>query len=360
MRVALLALLPLSIAGAQAEWAVSSKPILDVPGVDANGNEVFQNLAGAVRLSNGNLILADKGSTSIRLVDASGKLIKSVGRQGSGPGEYRLIAAASPCGDSLMVWAVETTVMVGESGAAGRQFALPSDGSRLPPGLRVSCASNGNFVYLTQPLAREMTAEGLMRMKGAVVATDRAGKVLSHLDSIPAGIWMRVGGGGFPAPLAPTTSAVMVGDRIAIGVSDSARIWIISPDGKRSTIAVPHTPRAPTDQEMTDAVSDVADLAPVPLRPRLLPELQKAPKPATLPAYFGLFGDPDGVLWVLQTPPGAKRTDLLAMSVDGRILARTIIPMAVSIFDIGRDYILASYDDANDETHLAVFSLRKR
>src|SRR3954468_21083211 len=82
MRIALFALLPLSIAGAQAEWPVAPKPIVDIPGVDASGNEVFQNLAGAVRLSNGYLIVADKGSTSIRLIDPSGKLIKSVGRQG--------------------------------------------------------------------------------------------------------------------------------------------------------------------------------------------------------------------------------------------------------------------------------------
>src|SRR5438128_497345 len=156
MRAALLAILPLSIAGAQAEWAVSTKPILDIAGVDANGTEIFQNLAGAVRLSNGNLIIADKGSTSIRLIDSKGKLIKSVGRQGSGPGEYRILAAASPCGDSLMVWAVEKTLMVGESGDVAREFALPSDGSRMQPSLKVSCARGGTFIYLTQPLARAM------------------------------------------------------------------------------------------------------------------------------------------------------------------------------------------------------------
>jgi len=360
MRVALLALLPLSIAGAQAEWAVSTKPILDIPGVDASGTEIFQNLGGAVRLSNGNIVVADKGSTSIRLIDSKGKLIKSVGRQGSGPGEYRIIAAGSPCADSLIVWAVETTVMVGESGAAARQFKLPADNPRMAPMFNVSCARNGNFVYVTQPLARAATPQGLMSMKSAVLTTDRQGKILAQVDSIPSGLWMAVGGGGFPVPLGPITTAVAVGDHIAVGVSDSARIWIIAPDGKRSTITVPFTPRPPTDQEMSDAIDAVADMAPVPLRPRLLPELKKAQKPATLPAYFGLFADPDGVLWVQQTPPGAKRTDFLAMSLDGKILARTIIPMTVKVLDIGRDYILASYDDANDETHLAVFSLRKR
>jgi hypothetical protein len=250
--------------------------------------------------------------------------------------------------------------MVGESGAAARQFDLPTGSPQMAPVYGVSCARDGNLVYVTQPLARTMTPEGLMRMKSAVVTTDRQGKILSQVDSIPSGLWMRVGGGGFPVPLSPTTNAVAVGNHIAIGVADSARIWMIAPDGKTTTIAVPYTPRAPTDQEMSDAVDAVADMAPVQVRPRILPELQKAPKPATLPPYFGLFGDPDGVLWVLQSPPGAKRTDLLAMSVDGKALARTIIPMPVKILEIGRDFILASYSDANDETHLAVFSLRKR
>src|SRR3954469_16440414 len=178
MRVALLALLPLSIASAQADWPVSPKPILDVVGIDASGGEGFQNVAGPVRLSNGNLIVADKGSTSIRLIDSKGKLIKSVGRQGSGPGEYRIIAAGSPCADSLIVWAVETTDMVGESGAAARQFKLPADNPRMAPMFNVSCARNGNFVYVTQPLARAMTPAGLMSMKSAVLTTDRQGKIL--------------------------------------------------------------------------------------------------------------------------------------------------------------------------------------
>jgi hypothetical protein len=360
MRIALLALLPFSIAGAQAEWGVPTKPILDIVGVDAAGNVIFQNIAGATRLSNGNLLVADKGSTSIRLIDSKGKLLKTVGRQGTGPGEYRIIASASGCGDSLLVWAVESTVMVGESGAAARQFKLPAESQRMAPAMNVSCPRTGAFVFLTQPLAREMTPDGLMRMKAAVVTTDREGKTVGQVDSIPSGLWMRVGGGGFPVPLAPSTSVATVGENIAVGVSDSARIWIFAPGGKRSTITVPFTPRAPTDQEMTDAIEAVANMAPVQLRPRVLPELQKAQKPATMPAYFGLYGDPDGVLWVQQTPPGAKRTDLLAMTTDGKVVARVLIPMSVSIIEIGRDHILASYDDANDETHLAVFSLRKR
>jgi hypothetical protein len=362
MRAALLLLFPLSLAGAQAEWAVSPKPIVDVTGVDASGGVVFQNLAGGTRLSNGNLLVVDKGAMSIRLIDSKGKLLKTEGRQGQGPGEYQILISGSGCGgDSLLVWARESMVMVGPNGLAARQFKMPPEGTRMMPLMNITCGGSGNLVYLTQPLGRPtMGANGSMFMTSAVATVDRSGKLIRTVDSVPSGEWMRAGNGAFPRPLAPTTSAVAVGDRVVVGVADSGRAWVFTADGKHSVINIPWTPRPATPEEFKMAVAAVAEMAPVQVRPAVEPEIAKAPKPASLPAYFNLYGDPDGVLWVQQSPPGAKRTDLLAMSVEGKVLARTIIPMAVRILEIGRDYILASYDDANDETHLAVFSLKKR
>src|SRR4051794_37906000 len=111
-----------SVAGAQATWAVAAKPILDVRGVSATRSVNFENPRGATRLSGGGLLVADRGSTSIRVFDAAGHLMKSVGHQGFGPGEFGYIGQAAPCGrDSLLVWSQSDISIIGPSGAIARQ-----------------------------------------------------------------------------------------------------------------------------------------------------------------------------------------------------------------------------------------------
>jgi hypothetical protein len=354
--------LPLSSAFAQQEWIIGAKPLLDVVGVDASGTMVFQNPGGGTRLANGSLLVADLGSTSIRLIDATGKLVRSVGREGSGPGEFRILFGGNGCGsDSLFVYARETAVMFTPTGTEGRRFPVPADSTRLRPLKTFTCMADGSIAYLTQPLDRPVVdPQGMMRMRGAAVVADRNGKVVRTISDIPAGEWMQVQRGAFPRPLSPMTYLTTVGDRVVIGVSDSARVWMIAPSGARTTLALPFAARAPTADEFKNAVTSVVEMAPVTLRPTIEPQLSKAPVPETLPPFFGLFGDPTGALWVQQSVPGSPRTAFIVLDATGKIIARPTILLPLSIYEIGRDYILGSYTDANDEVHLAVLSLRRQ
>src|SRR4051812_32142095 len=132
-----------SAAGAQATWMVAVKPILDVPGVSANGAVNFENPRGATRLSDGGLLVADRGSTSMRVFDAAGHLTKSVGREGKGPGEFGYIAQAAPCGrDSLLVWEPAYASIIGPTGAIARRLQLPSNAPGPQPALGFSCTAS--------------------------------------------------------------------------------------------------------------------------------------------------------------------------------------------------------------------------
>jgi hypothetical protein len=41
-------------------------------------------------------------------------------------------------------------------------------------------------------------------------------------------------------------------------------------------------------------------------------------------------------------------------------VAKLSVPMAFSVYEIGRDYMLGTYSDANDELHIAVLGLIRR
>src|SRR3970040_2044149 len=85
-------------AAAQATWVVDRTPILDVPGVATTGTLIFGYAAGGMRLADGGLLIADRAENSIRVLDATGKLVRSVGRTGDGPGEFQSMMWAGRCG----------------------------------------------------------------------------------------------------------------------------------------------------------------------------------------------------------------------------------------------------------------------
>jgi len=69
-------------------WHFSDQPLLDV-GV-AEGDEAYEldGAASSLRLSDGRVLVANTGSSEIRVFDAQGRFIARIGRKGSGPGEF--------------------------------------------------------------------------------------------------------------------------------------------------------------------------------------------------------------------------------------------------------------------------------
>jgi hypothetical protein len=87
--------------------------------------------------------------------------------------------------------------------------------------------------------------------------------------------------------------------------------------------------------------------------------LKVAPMPTTLPPYSALFGDADGVLWVQLTVPGDPNTRLRAIGANNQTLGEITLRANAAVQEVGRDYVLAAYDDADDVPHIAVYRLHR-
>jgi hypothetical protein len=153
--LALLLALAVSEAKAQATWTVDSMPMLDVPGLASDGTLTFAYAAGATRLADGTLLIADRGENAVRVVDAAGRLRRSSGGTGDGPGEFQSMIWAGRCGDSLLVWDLRRRMasLIGASGAIARQFAVPAgDTAQMP--MQFACSprgTTGTMVYRGVP-----------------------------------------------------------------------------------------------------------------------------------------------------------------------------------------------------------------
>lgn len=85
------------------QWRLSPAPALTIGGDGAPSTE-FSRIAAAVRLTKGEIVVADGATQQLRLFDSQGRFLRSFGRRGAGPGEFRSLNWMGRSGDTLFVY----------------------------------------------------------------------------------------------------------------------------------------------------------------------------------------------------------------------------------------------------------------
>lgn len=84
-------------------WRLASTPTVAIGAPDGTGPTEFAGVAGVVRLADGRIVVADAGSTQLRIFGADGRFLETIGRKGSGPGEMHGVDGLFYSSDSLYV-----------------------------------------------------------------------------------------------------------------------------------------------------------------------------------------------------------------------------------------------------------------
>ncbi len=82
-------------------WQLAPRPALSIGGADGVGPTEFSGIGGVVRVSDGRIVVADAGSTQLRIFGADGRFANTIARNGSGPGEMRGVDGLFYSSDSL-------------------------------------------------------------------------------------------------------------------------------------------------------------------------------------------------------------------------------------------------------------------
>ena len=84
-------------------WTVAEAPLLEIGTVTGAPEYQFADVVAAVRLSNGDIVVADRGASELRGYDPEGTFQWRAGGAGEGPGEFQsLDFLGSMAGDSLV------------------------------------------------------------------------------------------------------------------------------------------------------------------------------------------------------------------------------------------------------------------
>ena len=330
-------------------WRVGLQATVSIGTAEGDPAYELFRVGGAMRFSDGRIVVANAGTGELRVYDANGDHLASWGGQGDGPGEFGAMApgGVEPWpGDSLMArdsFASRISIFSAD-GTFGRALRLRGGYQRvvgpLPDG-RVFAATLTSFERGepgTSEIVRPDLEYGILQADGSV-QRDLGAYRGSELYMVNT-----VDGSPFPRPYPFDRSAFdfLWGDLVVITTNDRYEIRAYRPDGSLARIIRrAHEARAPTRGDLRDYVARQD-----PDRPEALDAVGDMPLVEAFPAFASVRVDRLGYLWVREYRlPGEQHRLWTVFDPEGRVLGLVEMPGSFSVEEIGEDYILGTRDD---------------
>jgi hypothetical protein len=360
------------------EWTVPAEPVLTLGALAGEEEYQFSEISAAVRRSNGDFVVADAGSRTVRLYNEMGVFKRRLGGPGSGPGEFqRPTQILAHTADSIFVWddaAFRLTKFDPDGAFVGvrtvsREQAAKGVAPPMYPGSAVVMPGGDVLVRLVEkgkdlPTAgRFRGGSGVVRMSPDVVERSTLmlfGDVEQVLVDSPWG----------PLPVTPafakntTITVQATEERACVGDQEGPGVMCFGPDGMGRNVRWLAEPVGVSGDEPEVAAwrDSTVEMYGQKLSPADVQKLiEQVPEPETRPQYSDIELDHVGNLWVMRGPagpPGTTAVEHLVFDPVGVLLGSVSMP-AVRILEIGTDYVLAVHHDELEVEYLQVFGIIK-
>jgi hypothetical protein len=327
----------------------------------------------ALLLEDGRIVLTDNAASRLVFLGPDSGMVRSVGRRGDGPGEFRGFRGLWRC--------VNDTLAV-RSGLAGVQL-FDSDGRfvRMNAAPRLRGGAVGvtfDCSFIVMPDAQAAAQKGLMAgdsmvlawydlrrdtVVGAVTVPTPAREVIDYLGERMA----------VPIPFAPRPVFTLHGDQLLVGLGKSAEVRVFDSQARLTRILRWTAEPAPLSRSDRDHYEQLR----LQLDERIgagmtdrTPAIRKFSLPAMKPVYSAMRVDDDGRLWVRKYPdawegfervhgPNLARQDpeWWIFAPSGRLLGSVTSPRNLRIMDMRGGMLLGLRSDSLNVPHLYVFPL---
>lgn len=349
-----------------------SEPLISI-GSDRGGAEYrLFDVQGGALLGGGHVVLANAGTHEVRLYDSAGIHLRSVGGEGSGPGEFRLLGWGGTFrGDLIMAvdGLLRRATIFDSSGSYVRSFILPDQVTR-PLAEPLGVLSDGGILYA--PTIRDSVAP---RARWAETGTERrqrqpvvvwpAGRVDSVGGLRPGEEWYRDAEkrSMLRVPLGRSLHGSAVGSRIALANDDSFRVHVYDQSYRVSTVIIEDV----REREVTDAdywtaaeAQILGDLTMPSARASARETLEELPRRSTWPRFLDLRLDRDGGLWVKESVEQREGELWSVFDPRGRLAFRLQVPERFLLLDIREDKLLGLRTDTLGVQRAEVYRLTAR
>jgi hypothetical protein len=360
-------------------WSVLPEAVLSIGMFSGPEEYQFVDVSAGARASRGEIIVADRGTRSVRVYDRSGTFVRKLGGAGSGPGEFRDPAqVVIPSGDSVLVWDQEA-FRVTRFDLAGQLLGvetldlaglIKASTPPLYPG-GVELLETGDYlVRLAEKAAIKRPpalSEPFRDRSGAL----RVSRDLSTIDTLAfflgvEQLTVEAPFGPYPVPLPLGRDTWIahggLSPRVCIGDQEERGITCIDGDGSRTRIRWDLSPRKVTDSEMEEWREEMVQFfGPKLTGGEVRAMLGQVPMPRSRPPHSRLLLDRAGNLWAKLGPTEEREGasfDYLVFDGECRLLGTVTLP-DVEVLEIGEDYVLGVYRDELEVEFVRLYDLRK-
>jgi hypothetical protein len=362
--------------GSENAWKVSATPMLEIGSADGADPYLFHNAMGVLKLSDGRIAVADMGSSQVRFYDSKGKHLKTIGRAGDGPGEFRQIAGLRRMnGDSILVIEFERASVTTADGKHVRVVRFPSIPSVAfaRPSVWFSDASN---ISMDWPQGARRTGTWLDSVHTFLV--DRNGAMVRPLGTFPAVTYAFKDEVAMPIQFAPMLSITSGTNEFFVAYPETYRINGYGLDGKPTRVisrAWQPVPVTAADIKQygdgfVNTLSEGGSSSPQ-WRAFRQKRLDQTTFAKQMPAFGSMRTDTEGNLWVQEGRPIINKTGdgFSTVSTDptrfdvftpaGAWLGSVQTPPRFRVMDIGKDYIAGLYVGDEDIETIRFYRLTK-
>jgi len=360
-------------------WRIDPEPALQIgPRADADPRYDLLRIRGGTVLPDGKIAVLTAGTHEIRIYDAEGTWLRSMGRTGDGPGEFRTPNGLFHAHDTLFVpdgivsrlnlFLTDGTIL------PSHLFGASASGSRVAPSGRFA---DGTWVGVAgiriNAGADALPMNGLIRHPqdyrrlSSDLATDLG--VITTMMGDERVIHTTTGAGGevsgisiIQPRLGRSTYGATNGDRFLIGDNAIAEIRAYGTDGALRTLIRWNVPPRPITDALV-ATMKAAALAETDdtLQQRGIAAQFDVPLGGTTVPYFrGLWVDPTGAVWLQEF--NLLPTDSLRFRIfdrDGQLLGIRALPPRHTVLEVGREHLLTVWRDADDLEYLRMYRVRR-
>jgi hypothetical protein len=325
-------------------WRIDSVPVLRIADEPVDTLIKIGYVSGLAALPDGGVVVGDRDQHRLTFFDSTGTITHTVGREGSGPGEYEYLVHMWRCGDSIVVQDARHKLhnVYDIEGNYVRQFPTTApEGARFPSAYASACNASGTWIHYgwdNSPRQLEYT-----RIRGEVPFWFRGndGQPSLLLDDRPGSERLAGPNGDGPHPLGKEAVIAIGRDRAYIGTADSFAIEVLGMDGQpvdtilRTGDLLRVTPEDQARWYLLDTLGKSPDRVASNMR-----GWERFQFPPTVPAYTAFLVDDEDNLWVRMFPRSTE--DLVRWIVftpTGEHLAEIDLPETLRVYTVEAGYV---------------------
>lgn len=353
-----------------APWILDTVPSVDLGGPAGGPNQEFSGSLVPVRQANGRIVVAAGGSNDLRLFRADGTWERTVGRAGSGPGEFRQLGwlGLGP-GDTLWTYDFDLRRVSVFSGAGEfvRPITVQPAGELLAPS-PFGLLPDGRLLTRSGTFATEHSKPGLNRDVVPIHIYDSSGVAPLLVARFPGGENVIETGKGSVSvsglPFGKALSLAVDGDRLYVGTGDRPEVLVVDLTGAvRRVIRWTGLTEAVTPADIEAYIAHFGEAWPPgqeAMRDKFLQMMRRAPFPKSKPAYAGLLTGPGRSLWVRRysEPDREAPAEFAVFDSTGVWLGKVSMPARFEPAQIGSTFVLGKWTDPDDVAHIRLYGLK--